>query len=554
VQGRAVKRVVNDPLAEARKAIARADWQGALDAGGDVTAFAGDSLSLAEHDAILAEALWWLGRLDECIARRAAAYRTYEELGERRQAGQCAVWLYEHYCFKAQPAIASGWLQRARRALDGDPECSEHGALALREAEAAHGRGQLDQAAVVARQTVDLARRLESTDLEAEALQTLARVLIDLGRVQEGLAHFDEAMLFAIEGRLGPYSTGKVYCSLISACEELGDLSRAAEWTDATSRWACDHPFAVFPGICRVHRASALSWRGQLALAETEATKACAELVTIHLPNAGAAFAEVGDIRRRLGDLVGAEAAFAKSEELCGRTCPGVALLRLAQGHTDAAVRIITGCLRDAAWNRLARARMLPAHVQISIAAGDLATAKTSADELDAIAVEVDTTLFHAFALLARGRVLLAEQDHSGAAVRLRDALALWKALGVPYEVASTATLLGHALRQGGDDEAARASFTAAGALFEEIGARLDARLTRDFHSVARAPAGLTAREVDVLQLLAAGHTNKDIASHLFLSQKTVSRHLSNIFAKLGVSSRSGATAFAFEHHVVGRR
>jgi ATP/maltotriose-dependent transcriptional regulator MalT len=415
-------------LAAAHDALARADWQGAFDAA--VAVGDDDPAATAARDALLADALWWLGRIDECIARREAAYRAFDDAGDCRAAGQCAVWLYEHYCFKAQPAIASGWLQRARRALEGDTECVEYGALALREAEAMHGRGELDAAGAAAKDTIDLARRLRSTDLEAEALQTLARVLIDQGRPQDGLAHFDEAMLFAIEGRLSPYSTGKVYCSLISACEALGDVHRAAEWTDATSRWANDHPFAFFPGICRVHRASALTWRGQLALAEQEAAKACNELLPVHIPNAGAAFAEVGDIRRRLGDLDGAEAAFAKAEELSGRSCPGLALLRLAQGRVDAAVRIIDICLHDSAWNRLARARVLPAHVQIRIAAGDLDTAAASADELDTIAAEYGTPVLRAVACTTRGRVLLAQHDHLGAAARLRDSLALWKGLG----------------------------------------------------------------------------------------------------------------------------
>jgi DNA-binding CsgD family transcriptional regulator len=547
--------VTADELAKARAALARADWQAAHDAARAATST--DPVASAERLDLLADALWWLGGLDDCIEHRESAYRAFDELGEQRRAGQCAVWLYEHYCFKARPAIAGAWLQRARRALDADPECVEHGALVLREVEAAHGRGELETAAGLARGIIELGRRLRSTDLEAEALQTLGRVLIDQGNVSEGLAHLDESMLFAIEGRLGPYATGKVYCSLISACEELGDFARAAEWTEATSRWASDHPFAIFPGICRVHRASALTWRGELSQAEIEAAKACAELISIHLPNAGAAFAEVGDIRRRLGDLDGAEVAFAKAEELCGRSCAGVALLRLAQGRVDAAIGIIGQCLDAAAWNGLARAKLLPAQVQISVAAGDLETADASATELEETAADFDTGILRPAALVARGRVQLAKGDNGGACVTLRNALDRWQALDVPYEIASTRTLLGQALRDA-DPDAAAVSFAAAEALFEQIGARLDARQTRDSRTIAgpvSLPAGLTEREVEVLQLIAAGYTNREIAAALFLSAKTVSRHLSNIFAKICVSSRSAATAFAFEHNLVaGRR
>ena len=545
---------MRDELSAARAAIACADWQLAYDLAAADDVAAADS---AERQVLLADACWWLGRLDECIRHREAAYRSYDELGDGRNAGQCAVWLYEHYAFKARPAIASAWLRRARRALSGDTECVEYGALALRESEVAHGRGELEVAADAAKGIIDLARRLRSTDLEAEALQTYARVLIDDGRAADGLAHLDEAMLFAIEGRLSPYATGKVYCSLISACEELGDLSRAAEWTDATSEWARDHPFAFFPGICRVHRASALVWRGRLTLAEVEAEKACVELAGIHLPNAATAFAEVGDIRRRLGDLAGSEDAFARAEELCGRSCSGLALLRLAQGRVDAAIRVIDDCLHDTTWNRLARARVLPAHVQISIAAGALDTAKASADELDGIAADYDTPVLRATALTTRGRVLLAERQHRVAVTHLRDALSQWKSLDVPYEAATTGTLLGHALRESGDDEGANSAFKAAEAIFEQMGARLEARHTRESQtgsSTRSAPCGLSAREVEVLRLVAAGNANKTIASELFLSEKTVSRHVSNIFAKIGVSSRASATAFAFEHGLAGRR
>jgi DNA-binding CsgD family transcriptional regulator len=405
---------------------------------------------------------------------------------------------------------------------------------------------------------VELGRRLQSTDLEAEALQTLGRVLIDRGETARGLAHLDEAMLFAIENRLRHYSTGKVYCSLIGACEELGDYARASEWTEATARWTGGQPFAVFPGICRVHRATALNWRGELLDAEREAERACTELITIHVPNAGAAFAETGDIRRRLGDLAGAEAAFTRAEELCGRACAGSALLRLAQGRVEAALDVIGGCLDGAGPHRLGRAKILPAHVQIAIAAGALDAARASVEELEAISADYATDVLLASAATARGRLLLAEHDARSACASLRTALERWQSLEVPYEIATTRTLLGQSLKELGDDDGAAGSFAAAEALFEQIGARIDVRAPGDSlggERAAAAPAGLTARELEVLGLVAAGHTNKQIAAELFLSEKTVSRHLSNIFAKIDVTSRSAATAFAFEQGLVtGRR
>jgi ATP/maltotriose-dependent transcriptional regulator MalT len=539
-----------DPLAAARDLRSRHDWLAALEA---ATTANVDSPELeAEQADLIADAAWWLGRLQECIEARERAYRLFDELGDRRRAGQCAVWLWEHHAIGARPAIAGGWLRRARRALEGQPDCVEVGALLLREAEIAHGSGSLDLARDLAGGVAELARNLRSADLEAEALQTIGRVLIDQGEVAEGMGHLDEAMLFAVEGRLGPYSTGKVYCSLISACEELGDLDRAAEWTEATMRWAQQHPFAIFPGICRVHRAVVLKRRGSLAEAEREAAQACDELITSHVANAAAAYAEVGDIRRRLGELDGAEEAFTRAQELCGRPCGALALLRLAQGRSDAALTIITGCLRNTT-NRLARAALLPILVQVASATGDLDEARGAFRELDDITATFDAPILWAAAASTRGRLELAQGDAAGACTSLRDAVERWEVLNVPYEVATARTLLGQALRDCGDVTGADDSFAIAARLFDQLGAHLDARLS-DSGVRPTLPAGLTEREVEVLRLVAAGKTNNEVAAELYLSVKTVSRHLSNIFTKVGVTSRAAATAFAFEHNLLAPR
>jgi DNA-binding CsgD family transcriptional regulator len=540
-----------DPLAEARAALARQDWAGALDAAEAAgPAVDDDELAAAERFDMVAEATWWLGRLDDCIAAREEAYRRFDALGETRRAGQCAVWLWEHHAICARPAIAGGWLRRARRSLEGDVECVEYGSLLLREAETAHGGGDLSGAEALAADVIALGRSLRSADLEAEALQTRGRVRIDRGEVAGGMGDLDEAMLFAVEGRLGPFSTGKVYCSLISACEELGDLDRAAEWTGATLRWAEAHPFAIFPGICRVHRAVVLKRRGSLAEAEKEAARACDELRQSHVGNSAAAYAEVGDICRRLGELDRAEAAFAHAEELNGRPCGALALLRLAQGRTGAATGVITGCLR-ATTNPLARSTLLPMMVTVAIAGDDLEAADDALAELDEILVAFDLPILRATALATRGRLELARHDPA-AITTLRAAVEAWQPLDIPYEEATVRTHLGQALRDAGEDEAAGETFAAAARLFDQIGARLDAELLGTAPK-AVLPAGLTAREVEILRLIAGGLTNNEIAAELYLSAKTVSRHLSNIFTKIGVSSRAGATAFAFEHDLVDR-
>ena len=538
----------NDPLETVHDALRHSDWQAALDAA-RVASVDAPGLEADRLDSE-AEAAWWLGRLDECIAAREAAYRIYEEQGDRRQAGQCAVWLWEHHTICARPATASGWLRRARRALDDDTESVAFGNLLLREAEMAHAAGDLDQAGQLATTALELARRLRSTDLEAEALQTNGRILIDQGHIDGGMSHLDEAMLFAVEGRLGPYATGKVYCSLISACEELGDLDRAAEWTDATIRWARQHPFSILPGICRLHRAIVLKRRGALDAAEEEAARACEELRESHVANSAAAWAEVGDIRRRLGQLDQAEGAFARSQSVSGAPCGGFALLRLAQGRIEEAMTIITSCVAQQS-NPLGRAGLLAMLVHIAIGAGDLGAAHRALSELETTAATFGTASLRAAEQSTRGRLLLADGDPA-ATVVLRQAVESWHGLGIPYEEATARTLLGQAMRAAGDERAATASFDTATRLFEQIGARLDAREALS-ESKPVLPAGLTEREAEVLRLVAGGLTNNEIATELFLSPKTVSRHLSNIFTKIGVSSRASATAFAVENHLLAR-
>ncbi|MCU1449229.1 MAG: response regulator receiver protein [Acidimicrobiales bacterium] len=544
--------------APARQALARHDWSGAYEllTSGDRAADGGatDDLGAEELD-LLAEASWWLGRIEECIVAREAAFQAYESAGARRQAAQCAVWLVEHHWFLARPSIAGAWLRRARKTIDDDTECVEYGNLLLREAEAVHSTGELDAAIERATEAAALARRVGSDELEALALNAEGRLLIDRGEAEDGMQRLDEAMLLATQDRVGPYATGKIYCSLISACDALGDLARASEWTDATLRWSDRHPLAVFPGLCRVHRAQVLGLRGAWDEAVQEAHRACTELESVNIGNAAVAWAEIGDIRRRLGDLDGAEDAFRTADELCGRPAAGLALLRLAQGRASAATTIIDDALAGEQWNRLARVRLLPAKVQIEVANGNLDAARPAVEELEDIATTYATVAAQAAAATCRGRLELAQGSCRAACDALRRAVELWQALDVPYETATARLLLGQACREGGDKEGGAFSLLAAAEGFERLGAVLDARRTRTLQegTAATLPAGLTEREAEVLRLVTSGLTNKDIASQLHLSAKTVGRHLENIFVKLGVSSRAAATAFAVSEGLIDR-
>jgi DNA-binding CsgD family transcriptional regulator len=375
--------------------------------------------------------------------------------------------------------------------------------------------------------------------------------LIDRSETSEGLARLDEAMLAAARGELGPDTTGWVYCSVIAACHQLGDLERAAEWTAALSQWCQEEPFSVYPGLCRVHRAEIMDLGGAWAHAEEEARRAC----EAGPEAARGGYYEIGDIRRRLGDLQGAEDAFRRADELGREPQPGLAMLRLAQGRVEAAAAAIKRALAAQAGDRLARAKLLPAQVQIALAAGDLGAARAAAEELAGVAHEYGSSGLRAAALTASGRLQLAEQDAGAACRSLRQALMQWQELHIPYEVATTRLLLGLACRAAGDEEAAASCFEATAASFEQLGAAVDARQTEDLlggKEVAPLPGGVTGREAEVLRLVAAGKSNKDIAAELHLSPRTVAHHIDSIFTKLGVSSRAAATAYAYEHGLVG--
>ncbi len=525
-----------------RSALAAYEWEAAYGLAGPAAAADPPDLDALE---VLAEAAWWTSRIDECIAAREHCYRLCDAAGDTIRAGTTAMELSENYGFRGQPSVARAWLARARRLLCDAPDGAPRGGLLLREAEVAHSEGALDRAIEFAQQALDLGRALHDIDLEAESLQCLARLLIADRRPDEGLQLFDEAMLMVVEGRCDPFVTGKVYCSFISACEELGDLHRATEWIEVGCNWAEQHPVSAFPGLCRVHRAEVLQMRGEWERAEEEARRACTELDGVNAYNTALSFREIGEIRRRLGDLDGSDAAFRAASDLGLHPQPGLALLRLAEGKVAIAARMIQQALCEVDHDELQRAKLLPAAVQIGIAADDLDAARGAADDLERIARTYRSSIIEATAAVSRGRLLLADGDRSGATTALRVGLQRWRALAVPYEVATTQVLLGEAARQAGDDDEAAACFTAASTTFERLGAALDvARLDPGPAAVADDGASpLTPRETELLRLVSAGRTNREIAAVLFVSEKTVERHLSNVFRKLGVSSRAAATA-----------
>jgi len=497
----------------------------------------------------LAEAAWWLSKFDESMSERQQAYAGFADAGEDRLAGLLAARLSIEFSLHGEPAVGAGFLARARRHLRDQPDCAERGFLQMVEASTLRAEGRSEHAITLVREAVACAERFADGDLLAMSLHVEGLLLLDGGQVAEGLARMDEAMALILAGDISPYFTGIVYCALIQACLELSDIRRAGEWSDAAGVW-CEAlpPEAPIIGFCRVNRAEVERIRGAWPEAEAAARLAAEQLAVIEPGSAGLAHYQIGEIRRRMGDLVGATEAYGRANELGADPQPGLALLRLAQGDPEiAAASLRTSLATRATGPR--RARVLAACVEVALATSDVVGGRTASEELAGIAAEIGMRALEAAAAAADGAVLLAEGDPEGAADRLRTAVSLGQDVRTPYETARARVLYGQALHALGDDEGMQLALVAALATFEQLGAEPDAATVRRLlRPPGEIPGGLTAREVEVLRLLAAGKTNRDIAIELVISEHTVARHIQNVYAKIGVSSRAAATAFAFEH------
>jgi DNA-binding CsgD family transcriptional regulator len=497
-----------------------------------------------------ADAAWWTGRIEESIAARQKAYTGYEEARDDRRAGWMAARLCMEHFLRDEPAIGAGWFARAQRIASELPDCVELGFGALLEATVLSFGGDTETALPLTERATEIAQRFGDRELLSMAIHIHGLILIDQGRVAEGVALLDEAMTSVVAGELSDYFTGAIYCNVIGACLEIADVRRAGDWGEAARSWAESiPPESPYPGMCRINRATLASLRGDWSEAETEAVRATEELLSFNSPLAGDALYETGDVRRRRGDLAGAEAAFERAHELGFEPQPGLALLRLAQGKVEAAVAALRVAITGTSGSRLHRTRLLWAFADAALASGDLEAARTAAGELDAIASDANALVLAASAATVRGSLLLAEGDVPAALASLRRANASWQELRLPYEGARARMAFGIALRAAGDEDDARLELRAALAAFERLGAVGDAAEASDLLGGPKAlPAGLSAREAEVLRLVASGKTNRDIAVELVISEHTVARHLQNMFVKLGVTSRSAATAFAFEH------
>jgi ATP/maltotriose-dependent transcriptional regulator MalT len=539
-------------LEAGRAAYARRAWRDAYEA----LARAGEVERLAAGDVeLLAVSAYMLGRDDESVAALESAHRRYLEAGETLAAVRCAFWIGMNLAFAGETGPAGGWLGRAQRLLDRDGrECAERGYLLLPVALQQDAAGDWQAAADTAGRAAEIGERFGDEDLFALATHARGQLLATHGRVEEGLGLLDEAMVAATSGARLPIVTGVVYCGAILACVETYDVRRAREWTDVLSRWCREQPQLVaFTGRCLIHRAEILQLRGDWPLALAEARRAGERLVHgFNRPATAQAFYRQGELHRLRGDLAAAERAYRAARRYGLEPQPGLALLRLAEGRSEAAAVAIRRVLGETTAPP-ARAALLPAAVEIMLATGELESAREAGAELERLAAAYGSTLLAATAAHATGALLLAKADAAGALARLRQAAERWQELDAPYEGARTRVLLALALRELGDEDTAALELEAAHEALTELGAAPGG----DHVGVLlgspgfEGSHGLTAREVEVLRLVAAGRSNRDVAATLVISEHTVARHLQNIFRKLRVSSRTAASAFAHEHDLV---
>jgi DNA-binding SARP family transcriptional activator len=467
-----------------REAAAAAHWQEAV-----------DLLSAADRDGALtgadlealAEALLWTGHPLESLAARQRAHAAYVEEGNVSRAAQMAILLAIWFGARLRLSIAGGWFERAKRLIEHGPESEVHGFLEWAATMFAIAQGLHVEARGSAERAFAIGERFGVPDLQALGLVFGGYVRVREGEVAHGLRMIDEAMTWAVSGQVSPFFAQLVFCRTVSTCYELGDYRRAGEWMEAIAECFAATGITSLPGDCEAHSIGILIGRGAWSEGELRARGACAGMEPIELSHVGLALSEIGEIRLRLGDLDGAAEAFAKASENAAPPQPGTALLLLARGDAAGAAVSIGGALAEAGWDRLARARLLPAQVEIALAGGDIATARSAATELAELAGVFASPAILAAATSAQGAILLAEGDAANAIERLTRSMDLWRDANAPYDRARTRALLARALLEQGDEGRARGEERAARTVFESLGARLDLIRLTEFKAALEA-------------------------------------------------------------------
>jgi len=540
-------------VSRGREAFARRAWPEAF-----------ESLSRADREAalaaegleLLATSAYMLGRDDEHIHALERAHHAHLDAGDTPRAVYCAYWIGHNLMLRGEMGPATGWFGRAQRLLEREErDCGERGYLLIPVLVGHAINGDHEAAYDTATEIAEIGTHFVNQDLIAIGVHEQGHALVRQGRFEEGLRLLDEVMVAVIAGELSPIVTGLVYCNTIAFWQSVYELRRAREWTEALTRWCEQQPDMVaHTGVCLVHRAEIMQLQGAWDAALEEARRA-GERFAVGVLNervCGKAYYRQGEVHRLRGERNAAEASYREASRRGYEPQPGLALLRLAEGKGDVASAAIRRVLDEASQPR-ARAALLPSYVEIMLAGGEVEEARGACRELETIAGAHRSDMLRAMSAEARGALALAEGDLQTALGALREAWQAWQELDAPYEAARVRVLVGLACRAAGDEDTAAWELDAARGVFEGLGAvpdvaRVDSLAASPQAAVAH---GLTRRELQVLRLVARGATNRSIAAELVLSDRTIDRHVSNIFAKLRVSTRAAATAYAYEHDLV---
>ncbi len=538
-------------LERGRGAYADRVWAVAFDA----LSGANRQQTLAPDDLeLLARSAYMLGLDDEYRAALEQAYHAFFDAGDVSQAARCAWWIGHNLLFLGQSAPARGWFARGQRLLDGeDRDRVERGYLLIPTLLAHSAKSEYAAADATAAEIAVIGERFGDPDLVAIALMEQGHTLVRQGRTEEGLRLVDETMVAVTAGELSPIVAGIVYCNTIAFCRDAYELRRAREWTEALTRWCEQQPDMVaHKGLCLVHRAEIMTLGGAWPEALEEARRVATQFTQGVLNERALGHAEYrqAEVHRLQGRFDEAEAAYREASRLGREPQPGLALMRLAQGKGDAAAGAIRRAVSETTLP-LRRVALLPAYVEILVAAGELAEVRAACDELAEIAQRQGSEALIALAAHAEGAVALAEGDARAALASARQAWHVWRELGAPYDAARARVLIAQACKELGDADTAALELDASRDAFFRLGAAPDLARLDSLRKRGRDDHGLTAREVEVLRLVARGLSNRQIASALVISERTVARHVQNIFAKLRVSSRAAASVFAAEHDLL---
>ncbi len=540
---------VIEDLHRARRAYERREWVAAFRALSDL-----DDTELEAQDfAALATTAYLLGRHNDCVQALQRAHQASLGAGDRPAAVRAAYGLVVTLWQAGELAVGNGWLARAARILDElEDDVVERGYLCDLEMMAHIHDGEFADAFPLAPIITGYGRRFDEPDLIALGRHAEGRLMLSSGRVADGLQRMDEALVGVMAGEVTPVTAGRVYCSTIEACQEVSDFGRAGEWTHALITWCDAQPGLVaYTGQCATHRGQLLRLHGAYADAMEELDRAVERYLAIGGdPALGLAHYERGEVHRLRGEHDAAESAYNSAAEHGHPAQPGRALLWLARDRRDAASAAVHRLLAERQ-DPVHRSQVLAAAVEILVAGGDTDAAASLSEELCGIAETFGCNALQAAGDYAAAVVELAQGAAEPALRAARRAVETWTQLSAPYEVARSRILVGRALRLLGDEESAIVDLTAAGSALAELGAGPAEQEAAALLGEKNAPGGLSPRELEVLRLVAAGNSNPAIAGQLVLSEKTVARHLSNIFSKLDVGSRTAAAAFAHENHLV---